>query len=244
MTGRGKRGWPCVRNSMLGMVLCLVSVFVASAAAEPRPSPSPVSWELTFTFQPPQRISVRLAASEAPKTYWYMLYRVVNTTGEDRDFLPVIERVAEIDSELPALQVDDRPGEAPRLLVAPALVGLDPAVFRAIRDRHAKTHPFLVAPVESIGRIKQGADYAVDSVAIFEDLDPKVSRFTLYVGGLTGERTVISNPSFNAKEPASDTNPRSFVVQKTLAIPYVLPGDEQTRPAAEPLLKRVTWVMR
>lgn len=244
MIGRFTKGWPCVRNLMLGMVLCLVFALALTAAAEPRPSPSPVSWELTFTFQAPQRISLRLAGADAPKTYWYMLYRVVNTTGDDRDYLPVIERVAEIDSELPAVQVDDRPADAPRLLVSPALVGLDPAVFRAIRDRHAKTHPFLVPPVESIGRIKQGADYAVDSVAIFEDLDPKVSRFTIYVGGLTGERTVIPNPSFNAKEPVGDANPRNFVVQKTLTIPYVLPGDEQTRPSAEPLLKRVTWVMR
>jgi len=228
--------------------LLIAAAFVWSvpgiARAEPKPSPTPVEWELKFTFQNPQRITVRLPGESSAKTYWYMLYRVVNDTGEDRDFLPLVTRVAEIESELPADQIDARPDEAPRLITTASLIGLAPTVYRAIQKRHAKTHPFLVPPVESIGRIKQGADNAIDSVVIFDDIDPRVSSFTVYVGGLSGERKQVSNPAFNAAKAVDDKNPRFFVMQKTLAIPYRVPGTERTRRTVEPGLGRIYWVMR
>lgn len=212
--------------------------------AEPKPSPSPVEWELKFTFQDPQRIEVKLPGERHPKTYWYVLYHIVNNTSEDRDFVPVIERVAEIDSELPADQVEKNPAQAPAIQTAHQLVGLDPVVFRAIKARHARTHPFLVAPVEAITRVKQGKDNALDSVAVFEDLDRRVARFTVFVGGLSGERTRQPNPAFDAKKPVDEKNPRWFVLQKTLAIPYTLPGDPNTRGNAVPALGRLHYVMR
>lgn len=213
--------------------------------AEPKPNPAPTEWELKFTFQDPQRIEVHLPGQRLPKTYWYMLYHIVNNTGEDRDFVPVIERVAEIDSELPADKVEANPKLAPAITTSRQLVGLDPVVFRAIKSRHARTNPFLVAPVDAITRVKQGKDNVLDSVAVFDDLDPRVARFTIYVGGLSGERTRQVNPAFDAKKPQDDVkNPRWFVLQKTLTIPYVLAGDPQTRGTAVPALGRISHVMR
>lgn len=228
---------PALATAAVGLMFC------ARGLAEPKPSATPVEWELKFTFQTPQRIAVALPGKASH--FWYVLYRVVNDTGADRDFLPVLERVAESESELPAEQVDKNPDQAPQILRSSARVGLDPAVFRAIKARHAKTHPFLVSPIEAIGRIKEGADNAVDSVAIFDDLDARYSSFTIYVGGLTGERKQIANPSFDPKKPADDKkNPRSFVIQKTLALPYRLPGDPASRRVVEPALERLHWVMR
>lgn len=206
--------------------------------AQPKPSPTPISWELKFTFQNPERIQV------GGRTYWYMLYHIFNDSGEDRDYMPVIERVAEIESEVPEAEVAKKPDEAARLIVSKSLIGLHPSVFAGIKAKHAKTHPFLVAPVASIGRIKQGRDNAVDSVAIFDDLDPRVAFFTVFVGGLTGERQQLPNPAFDAKKPKLDKNPKFFVIQKTLALPYRLPGDPNTRKMAEPALERLYWVMR
>src|SRR5207253_1846178 len=127
--------------------------------------------------------------------------------------------IFESESEVAADQVDKSPDQASKIHISPARVGLDPAVFKAIKARHAKTHPFLVSPIDAIGRIKEGADNAIDSVAIFDDLEPRFSSFTIYVGGLTGERRQIPNPSFDPKKPKDDRkNPPSFVIQKTLAL--------------------------
>jgi hypothetical protein len=235
------------------LAACCTSTLSAPVRAEPRPSPTPVTWELTFKPADLQRITVKTSDTGVPKTYWYMLYKIVNNTGQDIDFLPQIERVSEIDSEVPAEFAEDMPDLASRMIVDPAIVGLHPAIFRAIKERHAKTHRFLVEPVRAIGRILQGLDNARESVVVFDDLDPRVSRFTIYVGGLSGERQTLSNPlSTTDPRPSGGDSvarvmaeqPVVFVLQKTLAMPYTLPGDDQTRRQATPVLGRLDWVMR
>jgi len=204
---------------------------------------TPVAWELNFYPGELRRTSVP-AAGGAARVYWYFPYRVVNNTGQDLDFLPHVERVGEIDSEAPPQIAASQPERGARMFVEPAIVGLDSAVFRAIRQSHPRSHPFLVEPVQAIGRLLHGADNARESVIVFGDLDPRVNRFTIYVGGLSGERQAVSNPGFDARKPAGEKNPRQFVLQKTLAMPYTLPGDPNTRRNAIPVLGRMDWVMR
>jgi hypothetical protein len=124
-----------------------------------------------------------------------------------------------------------------------------PKVFAAIKQRYAKTQPFLVSPVEAIGRLLQGRDNARTSVAVFPDLDPRVSKFTIYVGGLSGETQAIPNPKYNPRltddeKGGDDANPKYFVLRKTLAMPYTVPGDVKTRKTAKPVPGKMTWVMR
>lgn len=240
-----------------------LSVLVLSAVsattilrAEPQPTPAPTKWELTFKPDQLQKITASDRSGQS-KTYWYLIYRVVNNTGEDVDFLPVIERVSDITTELPADKAEQSPDKASKLIVDPAITGIDPNVFKAIKQRHARTYPLLVSPVEVIGRIRQGIDNSRESVAVFKDLDPRVSKFTIYVGGLSGERQTLPNPSYRkpAKAPEGEVaapaaptpdekNSPVFIIQKTLALPYALPGDGSTRRYATPALGRPEWVMR
>jgi len=223
----------------------------AAAYGAPEPSPVPTSWELTLEPSPPLRIQVE--EHGAKTTYWYMLYTVTNNTGQDIDFHPEIVRVNEIESELPADKVETQSELAPKVTVDPAIVGVPSRLFEAIAKRHAKTHPFLVTPVSSIGRLLQGKDNARTGVAVFPDLDPRVSRFTIYFGGLSGEVMTRPNPLHkapavgamaNGHQADQDANPPLFVLRKTLMIPYTLPGDARTRGSATPVLGRMTWVMR
>lgn len=234
-----------------GLTLVVVFGVVAVAQAVPEPSPSPTSWELSLEPSAPTRISVDLGAG--PKVYWYMVYTVTNNTGVDVDFQPEIVRVNEIESEVPADKAAAMPDKASKISVDPAIVGVHPKVYDAIKRRHAKTHPFLVEPVKAITRLLQGRDNAVTSVAVFPDLDPKVSKFTIFFAGLSGERIIKPNPAYDAKKPSGgakagdddeESNPRNFVLRKTLAMPFTLPGDERTRRAATPKLGRMNWVMR
>jgi hypothetical protein len=178
-------------------------------------------------------------------TYWYMIYTVTNNSGQDVDFNPDIVRVNEIETEATAEKAASNPQAAPTIRTDPAIIGVDTKLYKAIADRHGKTYPFMVTPVKAIDRLLQGKDNARTSVAVFKDLDPRISHFTIYFGGLSGERIARNNPTYDSHRPADDKdNPKLFVLQKTLAMPYTLPGDVRTRRAAEPVLGKMTWVMR
>ncbi len=236
MSKRGITGIACCAVIFNGLIRAGV------AQAEPQPSPVPTAWELTLQPTEPARIVVDLGGVK--KTFCYFLYTVTNNTGQDVDFHPEIVRVSEIETEATASQAQKNPEQAPRITPEPAIIGLDSRVFKAIAERHQRTHPFLVTPVKAIERLLQGRDNARTSVAVFPDLDPRVSKFTIYFGGLSGEQTSKPNPAHNPKKAESEDNPRFFVIRKTLAMPYTLPGDERTRPTAIPVLGRMTWVMR
>ena len=239
-----------VKHLSIAWIAALPALWaVAAVADEPKPNPTAVSWELQVRTTEPARIQVDTGGG--PRTYWYMIYTVVNNNGQDIPFHPDIERVSEIDSEVPADQAEARPHDASRIITDPSMVGAHPKIFEAIQQRHARTHPFLVTPVKAIGTLLQGKDNARTSVAIFPELDPRVSRFTIYFGGLSGETITRKNPLYDprraAKAPADKDaieNEKVFVLQKTLAMPYTLPGDVRTRPTATPALGRLDWVMR
>lgn len=235
-----------MRIGFVAMASVVLATF-ASLRAEPAPSPIPTAWELTLQPATPSRIQVD------GRTYWYLLYTVINNTGQDVDFHPEIVRVNEIESELTAEQAAAKPDQAPGVTIDPAIVGVPTRVYQAIAGQHARTHPFLVTPVKAISRLLQGKDNAVTSIAVFPDLSPRVSKFTIYFGGLSGEKIAKANPVYSSRQPAADAgksatgdeaNPKLFVLRKTLAMPYTVPGDANTRRTAAPVLGRMTWVMR
>ncbi len=237
-------------TALCGAALIALTLAIATARGTPEPSPTPEKWELKLEPAPPMRIQVGGGSSGG--VYWYMLYKVTNHTGEDREFHPEVVRVCEIASEVPADQAAANPTKAAKITVDPAIVGVPSPVFKAIQKLHAKTHPFLVQPYDAISRLRQGDDNAITSVIVFKKLDPRVSKFTIYFGGLSGETKALPNPAYNPKLDAksktiggdNDTNPKFFFLRKTLAMPYTLPGDPNTRRHATPALGRMKWVMR
>lgn len=195
-------------------------------SAAPEPSVVPKSWALEFEFFDPQRISVVLPGETAPTTFWYVLYTVTNPGDREVLFYPQFDLVTD------TLEVV-RGGD-----------NVSPSVFDAIRARHHKLHPFLVAPLKVSGKLLRGADNARTSVAIFRGIDPGASHFTLYVAGLSGEVARVRNPRFDPARPATEQNPQFFTLRKTLAIEYDLPGDVASRKEARPIRGRRSWVMR
>jgi hypothetical protein len=213
-----------MRKLLAVSVLCVV--VSAVWAGPPEPALAPASWELRFRYEDPQRISVVLPGHKEPVVYWCMLYRVENPTDQEVDFYPRFELVTDT------------------LQVIPSEVRVSPEAFRAIQRRSGD--PLLLPPEKVIGRLLQGRDRARHGVAIWRDVDPAVRSFTVYVAGLSGEVIRIRNPVFDAEQPESDTNKRYFILRKTLAIPYRLPGGMSLRAVAQP--ERVTgdakWIMR
>lgn len=225
---------------MLTTTIILMGVSISSQVwAAPAPSIVPVSWQLDFSYVDPQTISVKLPGRDKPETFWYLLYTVTNNTGQEVQFFPRFELMTN------TMQV---------LLGDP---GVHPQVFEAIRARHRPTHPFLVEPVKAMGRLLQGADNARSSVVIWPQFDIKANRFTVYAAGLSGESVLLANPDYkpgeaefvekklgDGTEVRVPINPKFYTLRKTLAIKYILPGDEQTRADARVGRIESEWIMR
>ena len=210
-----------------------------AVGAGPEPSPTPIAWEFDLKYLHPRRIEVQLSGSDQPEVFWYMVYTVTNTSNTTQPFYPLFQLVTE---DLRVVDTD---------------IGISPLVFEAIRERHKITHKYLVSPTEAIGELRAGADYARESVAIWRATDLNVTRFTIYVAGLSGEARVLRNPAYDPEKPETATmvdaagqereivvNPRYFTLRKTLQLSYTLPASEQARGQIAPRLSQAGWIMR
>ena len=117
-------------------------------------------------------------------------------------------------------------------------------MYDAIAARHKEEFPFLAPPTKVAGLLLQGEANARASAAVFRTFDPEADGFTIYTAGFSGDIERMANPAFQAKEKESEDNPRFFILRRTLAIRYDLPGDASTRSKAAPIRRTREWVMR
>jgi hypothetical protein len=210
---------------MLGAV-CSVGAGVPVVPGIPEPSVSPVSWELKFRYQDPQKVSVVVPGQDKPVLYWYVPYSVENPGPQEVPFYPKFELVTDT------------------LQVIPSEVRVSPEAFRAIQRRTGDA--LLLTPERAVGKLLVGQDRQRHGVAIWKNVDPATRSFTVYVTGLSGETVRLKNPEFDDKKPEGDKNQKYFILRKTLAVPYKLPGGESTRELAVPEREEGNqkWIMR
>ena len=200
------------RASALSALLVVASVVgIARAGDYPEPSRYPKAWEFTFTHAPMKRIVVNTSAG--PKAYYYITYNVINNTKEERMFFPYFTlltqdgRLIRSDKSIPA------------------------GVFQAIKQREGKR---LLEPEWQIqGTLRIGEDQARDGVAIWEAPAAELGKFSVFVGGLSGETATV---------PGADG--KSVILRKTLQLNYLVRGDE-IYPGEDEINEEASrWVMR
>lgn len=210
-------------------VLCAVAVVALGALpavmAAPKTDVASTAWQLEFTFLDPQRITVDVPG-RGSTTFWYVVYRVTNNTGKDVQFFPSFRLVTDT------------------LKVVEGGAGATKEVFEAIAELHRPQFPFLAHPMQVTGPLLQGEENSRASAAVFLPFDPEASAFTIYVSGLSGEITRVPNPVYDSTKPETEENPRAFVLRRTLAVGYAMPGDAETSPYMTPIRRDRTWVMR
>jgi len=205
----------------IGVVCALIA---PHAIAAPKAEVIAETWELDFEFHDPQRIVFHESGRES--IYWSVLFRVVNNTGRDVDFYPSFRLVTDT------------------LEVVEGGAGVSSAVYDAIIARHRGEYPFLATPAEVTGPLLQGSDNGRSSIAVFRQFDTSANEFTVFISGLSGDMTRVPNPRFDGGREESLENPRFFVLRRTLALTYRLPGDPGTRRYAKPERIGRKWVMR
>ena len=196
----------------------LAAGFSLSAQAAPEPALVSKSWEFKFTFDTPRAIAVRNLQGEN-EWFWYMSYKVVNNSGQERLFIPEITIASDQGDILPA-------GKNVRT-----------AVFDAIKKRSGNR--LLESPTDIVGQILQGDDHAKEGVAIWPATKHNIDRISIFVAGLSGETAVVKAP-----DPTDTSKTIDTLVAKTLMIDFDLPGFPVSPQDQNVAYKAQKWIMR
>jgi len=187
--------------------LCLVvfSALPPRAQAYPEPAIVSTSWSLDVTVRAPEAISIE-DVDGSIRWFWYISYQVVNPTDQDLLFIPEIT------------VANDR-GE-----IITAGENVPPTVFSAIKKRLG--NPLLLSPIEVVGKLLQGEDFAREGVAIWPVAEGDVDAFSVFIAGLNGETQNVVNPLTG----------ESVLVRRTLMLDYQSPGNF-TNPQDQPIVE-------
>ncbi len=203
----------------------------------PIPDEAPFNWQFRFYFKEPRSIMVKMPGSKKPRLFWYIKFTIINRTGGSRPFDPEFQLYTETGQLLSA-------GEG----------------FNStpVYDKIKKiiNNPLLVDLNTATGKILQGEDNAVESVAIFKDFDPKAGLFDVFIGGLSGETAKIKlpNPIKIRKEIPFDPEKKTdasevveteeIILSKTLRLTYKIGSQAKDRQGAPLRFLGKEWVMR
>ena len=184
-----------------------------SALAFPEPDIVSKSWQLDVTYQHPRVIAIK-GIDGRTHWYWYLTYKVVNHTGQERFFMPEVTIATD------------------RGDIITAGVNVPASVFTAIREK--LDNPLLENPIDVVDKILQGPDMARESVAIWPAFDHDVDRMDVFFTGLSGETKVVTHPLTGEPIP----------LRKTLMLQYDTPGTGTHPQDQALLLRDETWIMR
>jgi hypothetical protein len=193
-------------------------------------------WCLEISFKPLRMIEVDVPQPSGRlqrKFIWYMVYRVRNTgaglTGEVKPDGTFVTQDKGTDSvrfvpEFALVSQDRSGGERVRKAYLDRIV---PAALEPIRQRelprgellHSGQVPLEALPIEA-GRAERG----VWGVAMWEDVDPQIDFFSVFVRGLTnGYKWTVPPEAYKLGDPPGTG--RKFTY-KTLQLNFWRPGDE------------------
>ncbi len=191
---------------LLLVSVCLVIAWapLQRAMAYPEPAIVSPSWSLDIEVQTPEAISIE-DVDGTIRWFWYIAYKVVNPTDEDLLFIPEITIANDLGEIVTAGQK------------------VPPTVYPAIKERLG--NPLLLSPVEVVGKLLQGGDFAREGVAIWPASEGDVDAFSVFIAGLNGETQNASNPLTG----------ESVLVRRTLMLEYKSPGNF-TRPQDQTII--------
>ncbi len=198
------------------------------AGSFPTPDIATDAWQIGLEAEIPRAIFVPDHQGN-PRWYWYLAYTVTNETGQDRLFIPEVAVVTD----------GGRIIEAGR--------GVPARAYSVIAGQ--LHNPLMESPQEIIGTLRQGEDFARQSVAIWPIPAEDVDQFTVFFAGLSGESAKLLRPSTGEPllEPAADPETgepmldtdgqpvmREVIARRTTALTYATPGTPAT-PQNQPI---------
>ena len=186
---------------LAGLMVYLVPGLAANtalAATAPEPKAFPTDWQFDVEVGPLRVVHLPVKGDRA-RAFYYITYRVINETGQDLFFAPLVELAT------------DR-GE---VMLAGRGVPLD-VTFNII-DRQRNI--LLEDPIRILGRLQQGEENAKDGIAIWPVGEKNVDRVQIYFMGFSGETKTVDT------RDANNGNAKTVTLWKTLMLRHEAPGD-------------------
>jgi hypothetical protein len=193
------------------------AVLAPVAVAAPEPEPVPVRWEFDFR-EGPFRVASIDVPGIGPRKYFYMTYRVVNFSGQDRMLAPSFDLVT---SEGEVL----RSGR-----------GVPTVVTRELMARLG--NPLLRDQLGMVSSISPGLEHARFGLVVWPATDLDVDELTVFAAGFSGE-----NAPYFTNDPETGEQIR-HLLRKTRMLRYASPGEIQGRRDRPFDLTEGRWVMR
>jgi hypothetical protein len=194
-------------------------------------------WCLEFSFKPLRMINVDVPQPDGKlqKTaIWYMVYAVKNTgrtmtpvAGPDGVYTVAAGQGGPV-RFVPSFVLESQDREATGGRVPKAYLDrVIPAAYDAIRAREAHDRPLLNSAQMATQLIPVSDDRADRSIwgyVTWEEIDPRIDFFSIYVGGLTN--AYQWNDPAGAYQPSDPPATGRQYVRKTLQLNFWRPGDE------------------
>ena len=187
-----------------------VMAVLGSVMAYPKPDPVPPRWELQFL---PGELRLYVAP-ESSEAYWYLTYEIMNRTGRGQVWAPTLILYSD-SGEIMAS-------------------GRDVSTRVTSDLRELLGNELLENQNEIIGEIFHGREHAKEGLVIWPARRLDVNEISMFVAGISGETTTVTNPITG----------EVVVLRKTLQRDYLVAGDALPRGSRPVDLVRERWVMR
>lgn len=197
-------------------VLALAGVLFMTAMA-PEPDPVPKRWQFDLDLGELRMTTVDLGTSGV-KSYFYLTYKVTNSTQEDLLFAPAFD-LATDEGDLVRSGKD-----------VPA------AVTRKIIDDLG--NPFVQDQISILGSLLQGPTNAKEGVVIWPVGAMKVSEVVVYAAGFSGETRAIEIKDAKTGEL------KKILLRKSLMVRYKGPGELTGRNSEAFEQTERQWILR
>ncbi len=188
----------------------------ALAVAAPEPDPVPRRWQLTVEPGPLRVASVDVEGQGA-RMYYYMTYKVTNTSGSDQMFTPAFD----LATDMGEVQRGGRDVPAP--------------VVKAILNK--LENPLLEDQISVVGMLLQGEENAKEGLVVWPVTNNHVHDMEIYGAGFSGETRTLD--TFDPETKGT----KRVTLRKTLMVRFQPAGE--VRPGAEPFaVLEQRWIMR
>ncbi len=202
-----------VRHSFRGgiaLITLLLLAIAGSGLAYPTPAGVPFRWQFEF-----EAGEFRLYVDEETgDAYWWMPYMVTNRTERDRIWAPKFTLYTDAGEIIESgKDVSSRVTEKIRALL---------------------NNPLIETQNEIIGDLLTGRENAREGLAIWPARVLQTNEISMFISGISGETTRVSNPITGEQ----------VILYKTLQRNYLIPGDAMARGSDPIELVEETWILR
>lgn len=210
------------RAGPAGLVLSAAAMIAGvMGGLAPQPEAVPRRWQLDVSWGPMRVMTV--STSNGPRSFYYISYEAVNSSGRDITFAPTFEMV-DGDGQITRAGKD-----VPQEAVSAAQVKLGGGL---IED-----------PISVIGPMSQGRENAKAGFVVFAANDLTPGELRVYAAGFSGETALVRTPEVRQADGTKAAS-QLVTLRRTKELRFTDPGDLAGRRDTPLDLAEARWVMR